>query len=337
MSRMSPSRQTTIARGKRTSRARVRGFSLVELMISLMLGLLVVGSAGAIFISNRQTYRATEALGRVQESSRMAYELFARDVRETGGNPCGRTQSLTFFNFQSVPDTTLKDRWTRGVFGYGPSTVTPGIPFGVVTGNRIAGTDAVDLISIDQTSALSVAQHSLGAAQFRLSTVDHSFAVGDNLVVCDNGRMAVYTVSAAQPGVTDTITVDNAGTQNFNPDVASGRASPIIARQSLMRWYVGRNANQNNSLFRVPIGAGGAVIDARRQEVAEGVDDLTLQYMVAGSGAYVGPAAIAADAWRSVSAVQAQINLTSADRAGVGGARLQRAIVHTATIRNRVP
>lgn len=337
MSRLVHARQTSGASRKRGARARVRGFSLVELMISLMLGLLVVGSAGAIFLSNRQTYRATEALGRVQESSRMAYELFSRDVRETGGNPCGRTQSLTFYNFQSTPDTTLKDRWLRGVFGYGGSTATPGIAFGTATGNRIAGTDAVDLISVDQTSALSVRQHALAAAEFRLSTIDHTFAVGDNLVVCDNARMAVYTVSAAQPGVTDTITVDNAGTQNFNPDVASGRASPIIARQSLMRWYVGRNANGNNSMFRVPIGAGGAVLAARRQEVAEGVEDLTMQYLVTGAGAYADAGTIAADTWRTVSAVQARIDLASTDRAGVGGARLQRAVVHTATIRNRVP
>ena len=337
MSRYTHASRTSARRNGRSPRARAGGFSLVELMISLMLGLLVVGSASAIFLSNRQTYRATEALGRVQENSRMAYELFARDVRETGGNPCGRTRSMTFYNFQSTPDTTLKDRWLRGVFGYSASVATPGLPFGVATGNRIAGTDAVDLISIDQASSLSIVQHSLAAAQFRLSTVDHTFAVGDNIVVCDNARMAVYTVSAAQPGVTDTITVDNAGTQNFNPDVASGRASPIIARQSLMRWYVGRNANQTNSLFRVPLGAGAAVVDARRQEVAEGVDDLELQYLVTGAGAYAGSDAIAPDAWRTVSAVQARINLTSADRAGVGGARLQRVIVHTATIRNRVP
>ena len=53
-------------RGRPTARNAVRGLTLVELMIAMMLGLLVVGSASAIFISNRQTYRATEGLGRVQ-------------------------------------------------------------------------------------------------------------------------------------------------------------------------------------------------------------------------------------------------------------------------------
>ena len=67
----------------RSARNAVRGLTLVELMIAMMLGLLVVGSATAIFISNRQTYRATEGLGRVQENGRMAFELMARDLRDT--------------------------------------------------------------------------------------------------------------------------------------------------------------------------------------------------------------------------------------------------------------
>ena len=62
--------------------AAMRGFSLVELMIALLIGLIVVGSAGSIYMANRRAYAATEVLGRVQESSRVAFELMARDIRE---------------------------------------------------------------------------------------------------------------------------------------------------------------------------------------------------------------------------------------------------------------
>ena len=53
--------------------SRVRGFSLVELMIALLLGLIVIGSAGSIYLANKRAYPATEVLGRVQESSRVAF------------------------------------------------------------------------------------------------------------------------------------------------------------------------------------------------------------------------------------------------------------------------
>ena len=61
------------------SAARQLGLSLVELMVALVLGLLVVGAAIGVFLSNRQTYTATESLGRVQENARVAFELMARD------------------------------------------------------------------------------------------------------------------------------------------------------------------------------------------------------------------------------------------------------------------
>ena len=63
-----------------------RGVSLIELMVALVLGLLVVGGAIGMFISNKQAYSATESVGRVQENSRLAFELMARDKKvERGG------------------------------------------------------------------------------------------------------------------------------------------------------------------------------------------------------------------------------------------------------------
>ncbi|WP_156968866.1 PilW family protein, partial [Arenimonas metalli] len=34
-----------------------RGFSLIELMIAMIIGLLVIAAAGGIFVSNKRTYR----------------------------------------------------------------------------------------------------------------------------------------------------------------------------------------------------------------------------------------------------------------------------------------
>ncbi|HLT05029.1 MAG TPA: prepilin-type N-terminal cleavage/methylation domain-containing protein, partial [Pseudomonas sp.] len=72
----------------RAPRARQAGVSLIELMISLTLGLLVVGAAIGIFASNKAAYRTTQNLGRLQESGQIAFELLSRDIREAGSNPC---------------------------------------------------------------------------------------------------------------------------------------------------------------------------------------------------------------------------------------------------------
>jgi type IV pilus assembly protein PilW len=351
--------RTTFHRRHRASRAGyraasgIRGFSLVELMISLMLGLLVVGSAGAIFISNRQTYRATEGLGRVQENSRMAYELMARDMREAGGNPCGK--NLLFVDVLN-PTVDWWSNWNRGLTGYESSVASPGTPFGTAFGNRIAGTDAVDVMSGDNSSGVTVVSHNPSSAQFHLNTVNHVLDDSDIAIVCDNRQMALFQITNAQPGTNEVI-VHNTGNTASPGNCTKGLGYPppkscpdalgtpytygansMIVKLHAVRWYIGRNRNGTNSLFRVSLGSNGAgAAVTTDQEIAEGVENMQLQYLVAGAGAYVDASLVPPARWAEVTAVRIALNIASTDRAGVGNTRLQRTVAHTATLRNRLP
>ena len=60
------------------------GFTLIELMIAMLLGLIVVGAAGSVFLSSQKTYKTTEEMARLQEGGRAAFELMAKDIREAG-------------------------------------------------------------------------------------------------------------------------------------------------------------------------------------------------------------------------------------------------------------
>src|SRR5690554_2286947 len=65
------------------------GFTLVELLIALVLGLLLVAGVGSVFLANQNAYRTNVALGAVQESARTSFEFLAREIRSAGANPCG--------------------------------------------------------------------------------------------------------------------------------------------------------------------------------------------------------------------------------------------------------
>ncbi|WP_146908748.1 PilW family protein [Arenimonas daejeonensis] len=52
------------------NRGRQAGFSLIELMIALILGLLVAAAAGGVFISNKRVYNATETPGGASRRTR---------------------------------------------------------------------------------------------------------------------------------------------------------------------------------------------------------------------------------------------------------------------------
>lgn len=63
---------------------RMAGFSLVELMIAITLGLIVLLAIGSIFIGSRQTYRVQEDNARIQEAGRYALEVIGRSLRQAG-------------------------------------------------------------------------------------------------------------------------------------------------------------------------------------------------------------------------------------------------------------
>ncbi|WP_239287440.1 PilW family protein [Candidatus Nitrotoga sp. 1052] len=62
------------------------GFSLVELMIAITLGLIVLLAVGSIYIGSRQTYRVQEDNARIQEAGRYALEVLGRSIRQAGAN-----------------------------------------------------------------------------------------------------------------------------------------------------------------------------------------------------------------------------------------------------------
>ena len=60
------------------------GFSLVELMVSLTLGLLILGLLVTVYLNNMQTNRFQNGLLRVQENGRFAVDMLTRPIRMAG-------------------------------------------------------------------------------------------------------------------------------------------------------------------------------------------------------------------------------------------------------------
>ena len=69
------------------------GFSLVELMIAMMLGLLVVGALGQVYVGGRDVNRIITNAATLNESARFAMEFFTRDIRLAGYFSCGGAKS----------------------------------------------------------------------------------------------------------------------------------------------------------------------------------------------------------------------------------------------------
>jgi Tfp pilus assembly protein PilW len=80
---------TRFAKNRSTPCHRSLGFTLVELMVGMALGIFLVGGVVSVYVSSQQNFKTSENLGRIQENARFAFELMGRDIREEGSMPCG--------------------------------------------------------------------------------------------------------------------------------------------------------------------------------------------------------------------------------------------------------
>lgn len=60
------------------------GFTLIELLISLILGLLILGAVGAVYIGSKRTYSERDTLSLVQENGRIAIQLLEYGISPAG-------------------------------------------------------------------------------------------------------------------------------------------------------------------------------------------------------------------------------------------------------------
>jgi type IV pilus assembly protein PilW len=61
-----------------------RGLSLIELMVSLVIGALLIAGAVTVYMQSRNTYRTNDVASRMQEVARYALDVIAPDVRLAG-------------------------------------------------------------------------------------------------------------------------------------------------------------------------------------------------------------------------------------------------------------
>jgi type IV pilus assembly protein PilW len=95
------------------ARPRAQGFSLVELMISMLIGLFIVGGMIYAFISSKQSFDRLETLQQMQADARLAFEYITNDARMAGHKGCFSSQVIP--DDGSVDYTTVKGKFVNTI------------------------------------------------------------------------------------------------------------------------------------------------------------------------------------------------------------------------------
>lgn len=336
----------------RTTRpGRAQGFTLVELMIAMILGLILVGGVGYVFLSIKQSYRTNEALSQIQDSARIAFELLARDIRQAGLIGCGNTNRIA--NVLNNSGTAWWANWGQVVVGYDATGTTtandPAVSTGTGTGERVAGTDSVHLLG-EQGSGLSVAKHNPTAASLQLNEASSDLESGDIIIVCDPDHAAIAQITNYNDS--NVTLVHNTGTESPGncskglgfPTVCTTNgngytygANSQIAKLKAVDWYIGNNPVGGRSLYRVALTNVGGTPTTTEEEMVRNVTNLQIAYHVATTSGFATANAVTPANWANVDAIQITLTLQSAEqRAGTDTQPLTRNLTATATLRNRV-
>ncbi|WP_018862866.1 MULTISPECIES: PilW family protein [unclassified Thioalkalivibrio] len=251
------------------TRNRVRGFTLVELMVAMVLGLLIVGGVIALFVSTQQTSRTQEAMSRVQETGRFVIERIARDAREAGHQGCRGG------NINNLLDTasTDFDPWSHTV----ESAFLPPQP----PSDHLRG-DVLTLHGMTSIGSVAVAVPNTTAP---INTVDPvNVSQGEIVLVADEAGTTceLFQNAPAQPGVLSRATGANISPGNVGGDLTdfSGPATLSISRLETITYYIGESSASPGvtSLFRRSTADTDSNGNPVRREIAEGVYDMRLEF-----------------------------------------------------------
>lgn len=349
---MSPRNLTRFLSLRRDSRPAPRvqsGFTLVELMIALVLGLIVIGGVISVFIAGQRSYTTNKALGDVQDSARIAFEMMARDIRTAGLTGCDNSGRVA--NVLQDQGTDWFANFGNALHGYAGSQADPAVTTGTAVANRVAGTDSVQLIGASGTG-LTVAKHNPTSAEFKLNETTTNLKKGDVVLVCDPNHSAIFQITNQNPS--NVTVVHNTGNGVATPgNCSKGLGYPTVcttngnsyefgqnsqfALLAAVDWYIGFNpvGGGAKSLYRISMQNVGGVPTGVPQEMVRDVTDMKILYHQVGNTSLV--AADAVTNWGIVDAAQVTFTLESVDkRAGTDSKPISRSFTATTTVRNRV-
>jgi type IV pilus assembly protein PilW len=246
--------------------ARMKGVTLIELLISMTIGLATIAAVGWVYLGTVQTYRTHDALSRLQEGARHTFELIGKDLRMTGVTGCSYSSTI---NIIKNADTT----WYVNIFGQPLFSVEQD-----GTGEE-EFSDALRVLHADMSKEYIVEGHDAATSTFNL-TENHDLTNGQLMVATDCNHVSVFQASAAAG---DTVVHAKAGL-NDSKDLGKPinttytyAAGARLYKLHAATYYVDANPQGVPSLYRSSPNDAGAVV---AEELVEGVEDLRVTYGV---------------------------------------------------------
>lgn len=284
------------------------GVTLIEMMISLTIGLLIIAGIGYAYLGSKQNFRTQDVLSRMQEGARTAFDIMDKDIRMAGfrGCPANGDTLAGDINILGNANDWNKNLLGQPLIGYEKGAEAwSAFPAGVtgVVGS-VTGGDALTILRADNSDEFIVSAHTPASSPPRFTlTANHDIKQGQILVVnkADCSRAAVFqntkacTISSSG-NCGHTLIEHNATSPCTSGNSRKGLGLPLgtcpdgtpdtfgsgsrISRLSAVTYYIQHNPSNEPALYREKLGTTTGSPSTTAEELIEGVQDMQLVYGV---------------------------------------------------------
>lgn len=320
--------------------AQSKGLALVELMIAMTLGLVLIGAATAVMLSNSQSFRATRHIAQAQDNAKLGFELMARDIRQAGSIPCGNgvfvENSLPepqggfpwYLNWDGKPKQRLsqnqntKTNAKGQLIGYAAAFSLKGIK------NKIENTESITLTYASNEGS-SLKKFEPSGSIYTFNQPNNNFKSGDIAFVCNTEFARIFSVEVSGGGTDDMSVTATEGNTASKVDIFF-KKNAVIGKLKSRAWYIGENAEGKRSLYLAELQGS----EVQSIEIASGVNNLKLLYRADKSTEFKPANDIeSANLWPKVNAVQITLELLDQSQPN-NDERFERSFTSIVAVRN---
>ena len=291
----------TLATDKLPTARNAQGFSLVEMLLAMTIGLLLISGMIAVFAGNKRSSDLNSAMADIQENARFAMNSMASEIRMSGFQGCMDLNFITpTLLGNGLPTADLQDTAAMGsVIGNGNLwTPAPPVGFNPANHDALPGTHALTLQFGSPATYPLVQSVSTGGVPDTVGPVivnttpgisreEFNFSSGDYGIISDCNGADIFRISSIASGA-NTATLDHSASANSSGAFTRIYSGGVNSSTKFMRfvssvYYVGETDLTNDqgdpitSLYRQSLPYGNPSLNPPT-EVVRGVEDMRISF-----------------------------------------------------------
>lgn len=265
-----------------------RGFSLVELMIAMVLGVVIVGGSLTIFTGVVRSASVNQAISNLQSNARFALDMIGRDVRSAGFIGCLAERDVALN--VTIEDPPTSNLTQSAVTGYvvGATSWSPGLPTAYTAptgvGAPVSGTHALSVQYAQFPGLLLDTSMGTNTGSVVFKRNDNiALRANQLMVLSDCSSADLFSISSVAKGdTTTTVSTSSTLAKRYTVPVDypdNTRGMPFVSTI----YYIGntgRTSDTGNTVYSLYTHSYPYTTANPPVELVEGADQLVLEFGV---------------------------------------------------------